>query len=154
MSDLIEISTNQSTARPRARLRDDLSEEVRSAFLAAIGKPLRMAADHTMSTGDYFLSRGRPPRHPTHAGSQAAPFGGVPVLLSRLKAGDVLYSGGNDMSFGYGPHITEPLVARGPVIAHVVPEDLDLYWQLGRDVWEASYRKHDLSIITVERVKG
>jgi len=154
MSDLIEISTNQSKARVQARLRSDLPEEVLKAFFAATETPLRMAADHTMSTGDYFLSRGRPPRHPTHAGSQAAPFGGVPILLSQLKAGDVLYSGGNDMSFGYGPHITEPLVARGPVIARVLPEDIDLYWQLGRDVWEASYRKHELSIITVERVKG
>lgn len=151
MTQTIEISTNQSQARVTATLRTDLPENVITTFLAATKQPLRMAVDHTMSTGDYFLSRGRPPRHPVHAGSQASPFGGVPVLLSRLKAGEVLYSGGNDMSFAYGPHITEPLVARGPVIARVPAEQLDAYWQFGRDVWEASYRKHELSIITVVR---
>lgn len=151
MTTIIEISTNQSQVRVTAALREDLPPDVLETFFAATAEPLRMSVDHTMSTGDYFLSRGRPPRHPVQAGSQATPFGGVPVLLSQLKAGDVLYSGGNDMSFAYGPHITEPLVARGPVIARVAPEQLDAYWQFGRDVWEASYRKHELSIITVIR---
>lgn len=151
MTHTIEISTNQSATRVTATLRTDLPDDVIATFLTATREPLRMAVDHTMSTGDYFLSRGRPPRHPVQAGSQAAPFGGVPVLLSRLVAGDVLYSGGNDMSFAYGPHITEPLVARGPVIARVPTEQLDAYWQFGRDVWEASYRKHELSIITIVR---
>ncbi|CAH1668783.1 hypothetical protein [Chelatococcus asaccharovorans] len=151
MTHLIEISTNQSRHSVTAALRLDLPQDVIDTFLAATEQPLRMAVDHTMSTGDYFLSRGRPPRHPVQAGSQATPFGGVPVLLSRLKAGDVLYSGGNDMSFAYGPHITEPLVARGPVLARVPVEQLDAFWTFGRDVWEASYRKHELSIITVVR---
>lgn len=156
MADFIEISCNLTDVRVRARVEDDIPEELRTTFLNAVRKPLKMAADHTMSSGDYFLARGRPPRHPVKLGNQIHPnpMGGIPVMLSRLRSGDVLYTGGNDMSFGYGPHNTEALEAKGVIVAKVPAESLDDYWKLGRAVWEAAYRTHVLPIVTVEHIKG
>src|SRR5665647_2735997 len=88
-----------------------------------LGQPMKMICHHTLSTGDYFHGCGRPPTHPVAIGSQATPLGKRRLLLSQLKPGSIVYSGVHDIAIAYGTDMTEPLVARGPVVARV-SEDL------------------------------
>jgi hypothetical protein len=131
-----------------ADVASDLHDNVRAMLEASFPQPLRMACDHTLSTGDYFLARARPPVHPVQLGSQATPLGGKTKLLSQLDAGDILYPGGRDLTFAYGPDITEPLMARGPVVARVRPAMLKRFFEMGRTVWNAQVRTHQLVTIT------
>jgi len=150
MSFILSISVPGITGAIHAIPVADLSDEIRPMLLEMLREPRKMVTDHTMSTGDYLIARGRPPRHPVHLGSQAAPLGKT-KLLCRLQAGDVLYPGGNDLHFSYGPDNTEPLMARGPVVARVQKADLGKFYDAGRLIWENQYRHHKLVTITVSR---
>jgi hypothetical protein len=132
----------------RATAVRDIPSELAPMLGSMLGEPRRMVADHTLSTGDYLIARGRPPRHPVRLGSQASPLGKT-ELLCRLKPGDILYPGGHDLHFAYGPDNTEPLMARGPVVARVDDGCLDDFFKAGRLIWEAQYRHHTLVTITV-----
>lgn len=132
-----------------ANIVPDLDTKVLEMVKSALSEPQRLACDHTISTGDYFLARARPPRNPVQLGSQATPLGGKTSLLSQLDAGDILYPGGKDLSFAYGPDITEPLMSRGPVVAKVIPEHLEDFFKAGRLVWDATSSTHKLMTITV-----
>lgn len=116
-----------------------------------LGQPMRMICHHTLSTGDYFHGCGRPPRHPVAIGSQATPLGKKRLLLSQLKPGSIVYSGGHDIAIAYGPDMTEPLVAKGPVVARVSEESLGELYKAGRKIWNAQFITHHLQTITLKR---
>lgn len=126
----------------------EVPPDVEPMLKEMLREPRRMVTDHTLSTGDYLIARGRPPAHPVRLGSQAAPLGKT-ELLCRLSPGDILYPGGNDLHFAYGPDNTEPLMARGPVVAKVDDDCLELFFEAGRLIWEAQYRHHQLVTIIV-----
>ncbi len=114
-------------------------------------QPLKMICQHTLSTGDYMQGCGRPPRHPIAVGSQATPLGRKRLLLSKLEPGSILYSGGHDIAIAYGPDVTEPLVARGPVVARVDEQFLGEIYEAGRKVWNAQFITHKLMTMTLKR---
>jgi hypothetical protein len=73
------------------------------------------------------------------------------LLLSQLKLGSIVYSGGHDIAIAYGPDLTEPLVARGPVVARVSNDFLGELYEAGRRVWNAQFITHQLQTITLKR---
>jgi hypothetical protein len=91
------------------------------------------------------------PKHPIAIGSQAAPLGKKRLLLSQLKPGSIVYSGGHDIAIAYGSDLTEPLVARGPVVARVSNDFLGELYEAGRRVWNAQFITHQLQTITLKR---
>ena len=113
--------------------------------------PMKMVCHHTLSTGDYFHGCGRPPTHPMAVGSQATPLGKRRLLLSELKPGCVVYSGAHDVAIAYGSDMTEPLVARGPVVARVPKNFLGELYEAGRKVWNAQFITHQLQTMTLKR---
>ena len=147
----IIIDFPEANIRVPAELQDKDESEMCELLWNVLEKPMKMICHHTLSTGDYFQACGRPPVHPVAVGSQAAPIGRKRSLLCRLKSGSVLYAGGHDIAVGYGPNNTEPLVARGPVVAKVPAHKLEDIWQGGRFVWHAQYMTHKLVTITVSR---
>jgi hypothetical protein len=116
-----------------------------------LGQPMKMICHHTLSTGDYFHGCGRPPKRPVAIGSQATPLGKRRLLLSQLKPGSIVYSGGHDIAIAYGPDMTEPLVARGPVVARVSEDLLGELYEAGRKIWNAQFITHQLQTITLKR---
>lgn len=116
-----------------------------------LGQPMKMICHHTLSTGDYFHGCGRPPKHPIAIGSQATPLGRKQLLLSQLKPGSIVYSGGHDIAIAYGSDLTEPLMARGPVVARVSKDFLGALYVAGREIWNAQFITHQLQTITLKR---
>ncbi len=116
-----------------------------------LGQPMKMICHHTLSTGDFFHGCGRPPKHPIAIGSQATPLGKKRLLLSQLKPGSIVYMGGHDIAIAYGPDMTEPLVARGPVVARVSKAFLEELYEAGRKIWNAQFITHQLQTITLKR---
>ena len=152
MARKLSVWLEGSDCRVSATLNDDGERELCDRLWNELEQPLRVIPDHTLSTGDFFMSRGRPSAHPVATGSQARPIARNPILLSRLKPGTVMYGGASYLSFAYGPDITEPLVASGGIAAHVCEADLPAFRKLGRLVWEAQYRTHELRVIEVGRI--
>ena len=137
-----------------ANLLVDEEPEMCELLWSVLEKPMKMICHHTLSTGDYFQACGRPPMHPVTVGSQASPIGKERMLLCRLESGSILYVGGHDIAVAYGPTNTEPLMARGPVVAKAPSDKLEDIWKAGRVVWHAQYMTHELVTITVRREEG
>jgi hypothetical protein len=114
-------------------------------------QPLKMWPWHTTSTGDWFGAKGRPPLHRQSFGTQAAPLGS-PKLMCDVEQGSIVYAGPKILSFAYGPDVSEPLRARGPVVARAT--SLDDFYQAGRYLWDAQYRTHKLVIVTGRRYRS
>jgi hypothetical protein len=62
-----------------------------------------------------------------------------------------VYSGGHDIAIAYGPDLTEPLVAKGPVVARVSKDALGELYEAGRGIWNAQFITHHLQTITLKR---
>jgi hypothetical protein len=133
-----------------ATLLDEEEPELCDRFWKALEKPLKMICQNTLSTGDYFVALPRPPKHPLKVGSQANPIGRKRWLVSQLDPGMLVYSG-CAMRVAYGPHVTEPLLAPGSVIAKVDEESIDDFLKAGKSVWNAQYMTHRLVTITFKR---
>ena len=114
-------------------------------------QPMKMICHHTLSTGDFFHGCGRPPKHPMAIGSQASPLGKKRLLLSQLELGSVVYSGGHEIAIAYGPDLTEPLVARGPVVSGVSKDVQGALYEAGRKIWNAQFITHQLQTMTLKR---
>lgn len=134
-----------------ATLLDKEEPELCNMFWETLKIPLKMICHHTLSTGQLFEAHGRPPRNPIQSGSQANPMGKKQWLLSRLDPGMVMYCGGLELDFAYGPHITEPLVSSGAWIAKVEKEHLDDLMKAGMSIWNAQYMTHRLVTMIAER---
>ena len=139
--------------RVPATLLTDAEPEVCREVWSLLEQPLKMWPWHTTATGDYFSGKGRAPRHPERVGSQAAPRHGKKriLLLCELEPGSICFAGAREMSFAYGPDITEPLPAKGPVFARVPKEELSRFYRAGLHLWEAQYRTHKLVTIMATR---
>ena len=120
------------------------------ALWKALEKPMKMYLSHTTSTGEYFIGKGRGPREPERVGSQAKPVGKT-LLLCQLRPGSICYAGAEEMSFAYGPSITEPLPEKGPVTAIVDQPSMRDFYAAGMHVWQSQTRKHQLVTATASR---
>lgn len=134
-----------------ATLLDKEEPELCNMFWETLKTPLKMICSHTLSTGDNFDGIGRPPRHPVKIGTQVNPIGRKRWLLCQLEPGMVLCTGSYSIDVSYGPHITEPLPARGSVVAKVDPDCLDDLMKAGKIVWNAQYMTHHLVTMMVKR---
>ena len=112
---------------------------------------MKMAISHTTSTGDYFLGKGRGPTEPERVGSQANPLG-KSLFICQLKPGTICYGGAEEMSFAYGPDITEPLPDKGPITAVVDEDCLKDFYDVGKHVWNAQSHTHKLVTVTASRM--
>jgi hypothetical protein len=154
MSRKIEIEFPDVKIKVSATLQDKEEPEQCDEFWKVLKKPLKMACYNTLSTGHYFGADGRPPRHPVKTGTQAKPIGKKALLLCQLDPGMVVYGGGHGIKVAYGPHITEPLAAPGPVVAKVDKECLADFMKGGLSIWNAQYMTHSLVTIIVRRKEG
>jgi hypothetical protein len=149
---LIEFPFRETGIPATLLVRDE--PEVCQIVWDFLAHPVKMICHHTLSTGDFFHGCGRPPKHPVATGSQAAPLGKKPVLLCRLKPGSIVYSGGHDIAIAYGAPLTEPLEARGPVVASVSDVYLGELFAAGREIWKAQFITHQLQTITLKRMEA
>lgn len=131
-----------------ATLLDDEEPTFAQKLWEDLEQPLKMWPWHTTSTGEWYGAKGRPPLHKQSFGTQASPLG-KPKLMCDIEAGSIIFSGPKILSFAYGRDVTEPLRARGPVVARAT--NLDDFYQAGLHVWDAQYRTHKLVVITARR---
>lgn len=151
MSRVIAFDIAGSSRPVLATLLDDEQPEFAEKVWQDLSEPVRMWPWHTTSTGDWFGARARSALHPQATGTQAMPVGKV-KLMCDVEPGSIVYSGTRIFSFAYGPDVTEPLPARGPVVARA--NDMNTFYQAGLHVWNAQYRTHKLIIITARRQEG
>lgn len=129
-------------------LLDDVEPGFAGKLWDALNEPTKMWPWHTTSTGDWFGAKSRPSLHKQTFGTQASPLG-KPKLMCDVAQGSIVFSGPGILSFCYGPDVSEPLRARGPVVA--TADNLDEFFKAGRHVWEAQYRTHKLVVVTARR---
>jgi hypothetical protein len=153
LSKKIIIEMSDTNIKFPATLSEKEEPELCEMFWNLLEKPVKMICQNTLSTGDLFLGFPRPPKHPIKVGSQANPIGRKKWLLSQLDPGMLLF-GGDSIYFAYGPHITEPLVAPGSVVAKVEGKYLDDLFKAGKQVWNSQYMTHRLVTLSVSRVDG
>ena len=150
MSRKIIIEFPDANIKCTAKLLDKEEPEMCDRFWDALEKPLKMIGQHTLSTGDWCSGFPRPPKHYVKVGSQANPIGKKRLMLTQIEPGSIVYAV-NVLKFAYGPHITEPLLAPGPVVAKVDEECLDNFFKGGRSVWNSHYMTHRLVTIIIRR---
>lgn len=132
-----------------ATLLDELEPTYAEKLWVDLEQPLKMWPWHTTSSGDWFGCRGRPAPNRQLTGSQAVPIG-APKLMCNVEPGSIIYAGPKILSFAYGPDVSEPLRARGPVVARVT--NLADVFGAGQHLWEAQSRTHKIIIITASRL--
>lgn len=142
----IQIDVSGFGESLRADLQD--GEELADTLWSELTEPVRMWTVQTVSTGDWFSSRGRPSPSPQPVGTQAAPLGRS-VLMSRIEPGSIVYEGFRYLGFAYGPDVTEPLPTKGAVVARVT--DLDALYRAGQHVCDSHFKTHELVTVTVRR---
>jgi hypothetical protein len=152
MTKKITLEFPEININVKAQLLEKEEPELSKEFWSIIGSPLKHVCQHTLSTGQFFIGRPRPPKEPRKVGSQANPIGRKSPMLSQLKPGMFIYEG-LSVYMCYGPHITEPLLSGGSVVAQVYEEDLDKLMEAGKYVWNAQYFTHKVPIMTIYREK-
>jgi hypothetical protein len=127
--------------------------ELCDMFWKFLEHPAKLICRHPVSTGGEFGADARPPRHPVKTGTQAQPLGRKRVLLSKVPRGSVTYGifgGYGGITIFYGP-CTEPLPARGSLIAKFDPECMDDLVKAGNYVWNSQYLAHTPVIMLARR---
>lgn len=153
MAKKITIELPEIGVEVDASLLEEDEPELCDALWKNLEKPLKMFCRHPVSTGEEFSGEGRPPRHPVRSGTQAQPLGRKQWLMTRIEPGSVVYAifgGYGGLSLFYGP-CTEPLPARGSVVAKVDGDDMDDLVRAGRAVWNAQYMTHRPMIMIAGR---
>jgi hypothetical protein len=130
-----------------ATILDEEEPEFAEQIWNDLSEPVKLYTWHTSSTGDWFSAKARPDAKRQSAGTQAKPLG-KPRLLSDIPGGSIIYSGTRVFGFAYGPDISEPLPAKGPVVASA--DDIDAFYRAGRHVWN-SYMTHEPVFVTATR---
>lgn len=148
MTRLVTLAFSGLDEEVEALLLDEEEPELAGLLWDDLAEPLRMWTWHTTSSGDFFSAKGRPPAHPTRAGTQASPLGRA-RLMCDVEPGSVVYSGSKTLSFAYGPEVTEPLPCKGPVVARAV--DGDAMWRAGRHVYRSHFGAHQLVTVIARR---
>lgn len=136
-----------------ATLLEEEEPELCDILWKKLETPLKLFCRHPVSTGYEFSAESRPPRHPVKSGTQAQPLGRKQWLLTRINPGSVVYAifgGYGGISLFYGP-CTEPLPARGSIVAKVHGEDMDNLVKAGKAVWNAQYMTHRPMTMIVSR---
>ena len=131
-----------------ATLAEDEAPEFADALWDELAEPVKMWTVQTVSTGDWVLGRARPSKQAKALGTQAVPLG-HPVMMCDAGAGVVVYNGYQQLGFGYGPDVTEPLMTHGPIVARA--DDLDAFFRLGSRVCDSHFVTHKLAVVTVSR---
>lgn len=103
---------------------------------------------NTLSTGFSFPAFRRPSRSPNTESHLANPIGRNKVGYTKLKAGNLLWSG-TKLYVVYG-FCTEPSIA-GAITAQVDEEDMETFIKAGEDVWNHTYFFHKLAVLKVKR---
>ena len=130
-----------------ATLQDESEPELSELLWNSL--PLRSACCNTLSTGDLFISRCRPPRKAVCPGTQDNPVGRNSMSGDR-QPGDIGFTG-VDFVVNYGPDVTEPLAGHGAIAAKVDPEYLDDFYKAGKAVWNNHVTTHTLVTMVMER---
>jgi len=112
--------------------------------------PLRSACCNTLSTGDLFISRCRPPRKAIVPGTQDNPIGRNSIMYCDREPGDIGFTG-VDFVVNYGPDVTEPLAGHGAIVAKVDPEYIDDFYKAGKSVWHNHVSTHTLVTMVIEK---
>ena len=112
--------------------------------------PLRSACCNTLSTGDLFISRCRPPRKAIIPGTQDNPIGRDSIMYCDREPGDIGFTG-VDFVVNYGPDVTEPLAGHGAIVAKVDSEYIDDFYKAGKFVWNNHVSTHTLVTMVIEK---
>ena len=131
-----------------ATLQDESEPELSELLWNSL--PLRSACCNTLSTGDLFISRCRPPRKAVCPGTQDNPVGRNSIMYCDRQPGDIGFTG-VDFVVNYGPDVTEPLAGHGAIAAKVDPECLDDFYKAGKAVWNNHVTTHTLVTMVMER---
>jgi len=134
----IKLEFPESEIAITATLLENEEPEMCDLLWKDLAKPVKFACYNTLSTGDYFIGKGRPPKEPVKLGTQANPIGRNQVLLCNLEPGLIGYNG-VDISCAYGDHITEPLVSSGAIVAKVDKEYISDFEKAGKAIWHLQY---------------
>jgi hypothetical protein len=137
-----------------AKLLSDDEPELSSDLWSRLNTPLRAICRHPVSTGMEFSAEGRPPQHPVQTGIDAAPLGRKRWLTTRIKPGMISYSitgGYGGITIIYGK-CTEPMFARGSLVAEIIQRDIPGLITAGKFVWHSQYITHEPVIMVVRRV--
>jgi hypothetical protein len=148
MSRKIRIALDDSDESVTATLADDEAPDFADTLWEELVEPVRMWTVQTASTGEWFLGRARPPKQSMALGTQADPLG-KPVMMCDAGPGVIVYGGYQQLGFGYGSDVTEPLMTHGPIVARA--DDLDAFYQLGTRVGDSHFVTHKLAVVTVSR---
>jgi hypothetical protein len=148
MARKIRIALEGSDEAITATLAEDEAPEFADTLWNELEEPVRMWTVQTASTGEWFLGRARPPKEAQALGTQAAPLG-KPVMMCDAGPGVVCYGGYQQLGFGYGSDVTEPLMTHGPIVARA--DDLDAFHRLGTSVGDSHFVTHKLAVVTVSR---
>jgi len=155
MAKEIELEWPGIGIKVTATLLEEDEPELCEMLWKNLENPLKTFCRHPTSTGCEFGAEGRPPKHPVKSGTQAQPLGRKQWLLTRIQPGSVTYAifgGYGGISVFYGP-CTEPLPARGSLVAKVREEDMDDLVKAGKAVWNAQYMTHRPMIMIARRRK-
>jgi len=150
---MIEFELPEIEIKIVASLLEQDEPELCEILWNSLDKPLKMFCRHPVSTGCEFGGEGRPPVHPVRTGTQAQPLGRKRWLLSKVPIGGVTYGifgGYGGITLYYGP-CTEPLPARGSVVARTIPDDMSDLVRAGKYVWNAQYLTHQPVIMITRR---
>ena len=149
----VEFSWPSEGISVTAHLLDKDEPEVCDLMWNNLAEPIKLFCRHTISTGEYYMAEGRPPRHPIPAGTIYGAFGRKQTMQTRIKPGSICYSrfgGYGGFHFIYGK-VTEPAPAWGPVVAEVDNEFEKDFVRAGKAVWQAQYRTHEPMIMMAKR---
>jgi len=103
---------------------------------------------NTLSTGYAFAAFPRPTRSPSTSSHLAKPVGRNLLGYTSLRAGMLLWSG-SKLYVPYG-RCTEPSIA-GAEVVHVDEEYMDDFISACFDVWNYTYRRHEMAMLKVRR---
>jgi hypothetical protein len=148
MARKIRISLEGTDESVTATLAEDEAPDFADTLWEELADPVRMWTVQTASTGEWFLGRARPPAQAHELGTQAAPLG-KPVMMCDAGPGVIVYGGYQQLGFGYGSDVTEPLMTHGPIVARA--DDNDALYQLGSRVGDSHFITHQLAVVTVSR---
>ena len=149
----IELGFPEIDTNVKATLLEDEEPELCDALWKNLENPVNLICRHSVSTGDEFGAAERPPKHAVRTGTQAVPLGRKKSLFSRIEPGSISYA----ISGGYGGITvvyglcTEPMPARGAIVAKVDKADKNNLVKGGKYVWNSQYITHRLAKMTVKR---
>ncbi len=129
----VEIELSGLDLKTTATILEVEEPEVSKLLWDELATPLEMICHHSQATGQNFLGKARPPRHPVKSLTYRNQ-----VKICDKKPGDISYMVGRlGINVTYGL-VTEEAIAPGPVAK---AENLKELQKIGKKIWE-SYHEH------------